>query len=168
MGGDRRLADGTGDRGMTPVVGIVLLVAITLLLAATVAAFALGIEEDRQPDPLPTVAVGFEYDRSAGMDDVLTIVHKSGASVGAARIAVVVEDAQCLGGPTDPDGRYRLDPDFSISGPISSGMSVDVGGGAPVTCPAGENLDLSAGTVEVAWVSESGSSTLLRSWHGPD
>jgi FlaG/FlaF family flagellin (archaellin) len=148
---------------MTPVVGIVLLVALTLLLAATVAAFALGIEDEQGSDRLPTVAVNFEYDRAAG-DDALTVVHKSGQAVDSSRIDVVVRGADCDGGPDDPNGRYGATN--WVGGHLTAGDSVEVDGTTAVTCSSG-TLDLRGATVQVVWNPASGRSTLVRSWHGP-
>jgi flagellin-like protein len=152
-----------GERGVTPVVGIVLLVALALLLAATVAAFALGIEDDGESDRVPTVVVGFEYDNRATNDDTLTIVHKSGQAVNTDRLDVVVDGASCDGGG-DPNGRYTVATDFSMPGTLTAGETFTIEGST--TCPAGD-LDLSDATVRVAWNPESGASTLLRTWHGP-
>jgi flagellin-like protein len=161
------MADGRphADRGMTPVVGIALLVAITLLLAATVAAFALGIEDDQRSDRVPTVAVGFEFDSNAGADDRLTIVHKSGQAVDASRLDVVVSGAECVVGGTDPDGRYNVADDFGLADTLTAGETVRIDG-ATVACPSGD-LDLRGASVRVVWNPAGRTSTLLRTWHGP-
>jgi FlaG/FlaF family flagellin (archaellin) len=148
---------------MTPVVGIVLLVAITLLLAATVAAFALGIEDEQGSDSVPTVAVDFEYDDRAATDDRLSVVHKSGQSVDSAKLDVVIDGAECVGGG-DPDGRY-VATDFSIAGELTAGESFTIDGST--TCTSG-TLDLSGASVQVVWNPETGNSALLRRWHGPN
>lgn len=162
MGGVRRAQ--AGERGMTPVVGIVLLVAITLLLAATVAAFTLGIEDEQGSDSVQRVALGFEYDNSAADDDTLTVVHKSGQAVSTERLDVVVDGAACVGGG-DPDGRYTVASDFSISGTLTAGESFTIDGST--TCPGGD-LDLSGASVQVVRTPETGNSALLRRWLGPN
>lgn len=151
-----------GERGMTPVIGIVLLVAITLLLAATVAAFALGIEDDQRQDRVPTVAVGFEYESNAGSDDVLTIVHKSGDSIAAESLAIDIDGATCTG--DNPNGRYLATT--WASGDLTAGQAINVDGDD--ICSGGSNLNLSGASVQAVWMSDSGTSTLLRSWHGPN
>lgn len=150
---------------MTPVVGIVLLVALTLLLAATVAAFAFGIEDDGESDSVPTVAVGFEFDRKTGTDDRLTVVHKSGQAIDTGRLDLVVSGAACVGGGTDPNGRYDVAGDFGLTGPLTAGETVRIDG-STVSCPSGD-LDLSGAVVRVVWNPNEGTSTLLRTWHGP-
>lgn len=147
---------------MTPVVGIVLLVAVTLLLAATVAAFALGIQDDQQADRVPTVAVGFEYDRNAGTDDVLTTVHKSGQAIDTAKIDVVVSGATCVGGGS-PDGRYSAST-WTSDTRLTAGETFRIDGST--TCASG-NLDLSGASVNVVWNPPNGGSSTLGRWHGP-
>ena len=163
LGGDRGMAESheRGERGLTPVVGIALLIALTLLLAATVTAFALGIEDDRSSDRVPTVAVDFEFDRNAGVDDGLTIVHKSGEAIAAESLLIVIDGATCTG--DDPTGRYAAT--LWTSGSLTAGGAIDVDGDA--VCSGGSDLDLSGAIVQVVWNPESGTSTLLGTWHGP-
>lgn len=149
------------DRGLTPVVGIVLLVAITLLLAATVAAFAFGIEDETARTKVPTTAVDFEYDYDASGDDSLQIVHKSGQSVEATKLRIDVEEASCSGG-SNPNGQH--DATTWLSGKFSGGGTIAIDGST--LCPSGD-LDLRSATVRVVWTSNTGSSAMLQSWTGP-
>lgn len=155
------------DRGLTPVVGIVLLVAITLLLASTVAAFAFGMEETQETQRVPTVAFDMSYEHDAGGDDTLEIIHRSGNAVDTARLAVDVSDATCAGGSGDPDGRYNVASDFGLSGELSAAETVTIDGSGPVACSGSGTLNLEGATVRVIWVPEAGTSSLLREWHGP-
>jgi flagellin-like protein len=150
------------ERGMTPVVGIVLLVAVTLLLAATVAAFALGIQDDQRSDRVPTVAIDFEYNTNGGTNDTLTVVHKSGQAVDTSRIDVVIGGAKCGGG--SPDGRYSAS-DWTADTRLTAGGTFTIDGS--MACSSGD-LDLSGASVQVVWNPKNGgSSTTLRRWHGP-
>ena len=154
-----------GNRGLTPVVGIVLLVAITLLLASTVAAFAFGLGEDQRSQRVPTVAFEVEYDHVSGGDDVLRIVHQSGQPVATENLYVDVDGATCSGG-ADPNGRFNVASDLGRSGNLASGQAVTLDGSPPVTCPGG-NLNLRGATVKLVWATETGPSSMLRSWSGP-
>lgn len=149
------------NRGLTPVVGIVLLIAITLLLASTVAAFAFGLGDQTRETRVPTVAVSFEYERVDGGDDTLDIVHKSGEDVAVDNLDVDIEGATCSGG--NPDGHYDL-ADFGPSGEFTAGETATIDGSS-FSCSG--DLDLSTATVRVTWVSEAGASTEIQTWHGP-
>lgn len=156
---------GSPERGLTPVVGIVLLVAITMLLAATVAAFTLGLDEVARSDRIPTVAIGYEYDaRDTG--DELRIVHKSGKAVDVDAVDIVVTGARCVGGTDDPNGRFDL-LNFGASGTLVAGESFEIGGSGPVECTSGGTFHLRPGTVRVIWIGQGGTSALLSEWDGP-
>lgn len=153
--------DAASGRGLTPVVGIILLVAITILLAASVAAFAFGFDES-SPGQVPTVALSMEYEERAGTDDTLRLVHQSGQAVATERIAIAIDGAACVGGGT-PDGRY--DAATWHGGQLSAGQALLVDGTTAV-CTGGD-LDLSSATVRVIWVTDAGSSSQLTQWTGP-
>lgn len=150
------------DRGVTPVVGIVLLIAISLLLASTVAAFALTLGSQNEAPAVPTTALEFEYEAVEGGNDTLSIVHKSGETLDDSTLEVVVEDATCTGGP-DANGRYDA-ADFGAPSVLSAGETITIDGST--TCSGGD-LDLSTATVRVIWVPGEESSQILQSWTGP-
>ena len=149
-------------RGITPVIGIILLVAITVLLASTVAAFAFELGNRGGQSPVPTAALEFQYEAVAGGDDILTIVHKSGDTLDVSTLEIVVEAAACTAG--DPNGRYDAASFGGASGSLSAGETVTIDGS--VTCPGG-NLDAAGATVRVAWIPNDESSSVLHSWTGP-
>jgi len=55
------------DRAVPPVIGVILMVAIVVILAAVVAAFVLGVGSEQ--DATPQISLDFEYDESAGAAD---------------------------------------------------------------------------------------------------
>lgn len=151
------------DRGVTPVVGIVLLIAITLLLASTVAAFALAMGDQGQQPAVPTTALEFEYEAVSEDNDTLAIVHKSGETLEDSTIEVVLEDADCED-DGDANGRYAA-ADLGAPSVLSAGESITIDGST--TCDGGGDLDLSTATVRVVWIPDEESSTVLQSWTGP-
>lgn len=150
-------------RGVTPVIGIVLLVAITVLLAATVGAMVFGMDDEAVQQSTPAVAVEFDYSGTAGADDVLEVQHVAGPSVEADGIELVVEDATCAGGA--PNGRWSASA-LGATGELTAGDGVTLGD-AGVVCPGGD-LSLSGASVTVVWVTaDSDTSTTLDTWNGP-
>jgi len=93
------------DNGATPVVGIVLLVAITLLLSAVVAnaVFGLGLF-DRETGP--SIVFDDEYDEDA---EELDVTHESGSTVEMEHVVAVASG-----------GNGTVDVDFSRSTVSSS------------------------------------------------
>lgn len=82
------------DRGVSPVLGVVLLVGITVLLSATIAGVVLGI--GAEPDLPPQVDWSFAYDEAEGN---LTIRHAGGDPIDPASVRL-------RGGAVD--GEYTL------------------------------------------------------------
>ena len=74
------------DDAVSPVIGVILMVAITVILAAVIASFVLGLGD--QNNPAPTVSFDFEYDGTGSGNGDLTIVHEDGAELDGANIFV--------------------------------------------------------------------------------
>lgn len=84
------------DRGVSPVIGVVLLVAITVLLAAVAGAVAFGLTD--QQDPAPSAK--FAIEPIPATDDY-RLVHDSGDRIDGDQVTIRgVEDADALAGRT--------------------------------------------------------------------
>jgi len=93
------------DDAVSPVIGVVLMVAITVILAAVIGTFVLG-QADQLNENAPSVS--FDYDGTSG--ETLTIVHKGGDSFDGANVQVKYDGQTTTG----------LSEDFG-SGTISAG-----------------------------------------------
>ncbi|MHB9288277.1 type IV pilin [Halobacteriales archaeon Cl-PHB] len=155
---------GDDESGVSPVIGIVLMVAITVLLAATVAAFVFGFDDKAQNAQSPTVALGFDYDAGGGSHDTLVVKHQSGEAVAVENLYLQIDGATCSGGGPSPDGRYNVADEYSLSGDLKAGMTVLVDENNPVNACSSGRLDLSGARISVVWQSQSGTSTTLQSW----
>lgn len=81
------------DRAVSPVISVILMVAVTVILAAVIATFVLGLGEDVQ-DPGPNVGqTSGELESNAGGNNngVVRIWHEAGAVVDTADMEVVVD-----------------------------------------------------------------------------
>ncbi|MES3161319.1 MAG: type IV pilin N-terminal domain-containing protein [Halorubrum sp.] len=76
----------TDDRAVSPVIGVILMVAITVILAAVIGTFVLGLG-DQLGDNQPTAQVGIDLDQEA---NALTIEHNGGDSIDSEALRVVV------------------------------------------------------------------------------
>jgi flagellin-like protein len=63
------------ERGVSPVIGVILMVAITVILAAVIGTFVLGIGQNQQTTP--QASFDFEYDSTSS---TLTVTHAGGAT----------------------------------------------------------------------------------------
>ena len=139
-----RVPDATGNRGLTPVVGVLLLVALTLVLAATVSATVLRTTTELT-EPAPTVAhASGEYERYQNgggryTEQVIRITHLAGESVTVADIEIAIDASTACrksgrlvnlpasgGDPRPTDEYVRGDDVFdnsygSVTGPLATG-----------------------------------------------
>jgi flagellin-like protein len=145
------------DDAVSPVIGVILMVAITVILAAVIATFVLGLGE-QVSETAPQASFTFDYDESysggdsfsntdAG-DGLLTITHAGGNTMVADRLSVRGADGN--------GGNWVTDGDYNTGSEVSAGDGITVW------------ID-SDDTISVTWVSENGQdSSTLRRWSGPD
>jgi flagellin-like protein len=109
------------DDAVSPVIGVILMVAITVILAAVIASFVLGLG-DQASETAPQASFSFDYDAGS---DVLTITHDGGDTISANELYVRGSGIQSSGSAqitTSGD-------DWTVSGvsEVSAGTSVTVG-----------------------------------------
>ena len=127
----------TEERAVSPVIGVILMVAITVILAAVVGSFVLGLAGDVSENP-PTVQIDFSYDSGAGS---VTLTHDGGGSFSSDTVRL-----------TGPGGTID-DLDGWGNGQVRAGDSVTV-----------SSLGVSEGeTLRVVWEGSSSSSVIARS-----
>mgnify|MGYP006279489007 CR=1 FL=1 len=107
------------DRAVSPVIGVILMVAITVILAAVIGTFVLGLG-DQVGDSAPQAQFTFDQSGEAGTSGAeVTITHDGGDTIDAADLTVSIN-----GSSSDP---------FGTTGAISAGASttVDVSSESP-------------------------------------
>ncbi|ELZ94646.1 type IV pilin [Haloferax sulfurifontis] len=146
------------DDAVSPVIGVILMVAITVILAAVIGTFVLGLG-DQVGDTAPQASFGFDYNGTA-----LTVTHESGSSIDAGQVNITSTVALDNTSGTELPGSSGTTATWEW---ISS--DTDITAGSQVTVVEQTTDDLSTATVRVIWTSESGSnSATLQSWSGPD
>lgn len=73
----------TDDDAASPVIGVILMVAVAVVLAAIIGGFVLGIGSEQKSAPQATIL--YDYDHDAG---TVTIYHDGGQELDAAAITV--------------------------------------------------------------------------------
>jgi flagellin-like protein len=149
------------EDAVSPVIGVILMVAITVILAAVIGTFLLGLGDQVQSSA-PNANFQFEYtgDFSTAADTgTVTIVHNGGQDIDSANLAVQVGDQTVWdGGSFDPDS----------TGDWASGTTTDWGDGSTTTVSTGSTQQIdqdSSGNddrgddVLVIWQSPSGDSS---------
>jgi len=130
----------TEERAVSPVIGVILMVAITVILAAVIGTFVLNLGQGIQ-QTAPQASFSFDYNT----DTNVTITHETGDTIDAARLTTSGLEA----------GSVEWDGHNGLTGSVSAGTSAEFNNSA--------NWD--GETVRVVWESEDGSSsaTLSRS-----
>ena len=93
------------DDAVSPVIGVILMVAVTIVLSAAIGTFALGLEEAAQPSP-PDAEFAVDYD-----DPELEVVHDGGDRVDGERLRLVsgTTTTEWGGGTVRPGDSLTLD-----------------------------------------------------------
>ena len=139
----------TDDDAVSPVIGVILMVAITVILAAVIAAFVLGLGDTNSV--APNTSFDYDYDSATGTVDVRVA---GGDSFDSDQITFV--------GDVQEDGNSwtNEDPSVSSSSEITAGSSVTLNVNAS---PPDSYL------LEIKWTAESGdTSSIIGTNTGPD
>jgi len=124
------------DRAVSPVIGVILMVAITVILAAVIGTFVLGLGDQVQ-NTTPRASIGFDSGTTqiedyAGAQSPIsttsvTVTHESGDTLDASNIDVTV-DGKTAYGIQNEDGDARVDEVKQLwdSGEISAGSSITI------------------------------------------
>ena len=127
-----------GDRAVSPVIGIVLMVAITVILAAVIGTFVLGLGDSVTGETAPQAS----WETADGPNSSVVVAHNGGDSVEASNLDVTIDDSPV--------------PSENVSDPFSG--TVSAGSETIVNVSDGEE-------VQVIWnAPDSDSSQVLTSY----
>jgi len=90
----------TEDRAVSPVIGVILMVAITVILAAVIGTFVLGLG-DQVSESAPQASFSFDFNMSNGTatDNSVTVTHEGGETLEASNIELNGDDGNVTGTP---------------------------------------------------------------------
>jgi flagellin-like protein len=186
------------SEAVSPVIGVILMVAITVILAAVIGTFVLGLGDQVQSTN-PSASFTFDYEegistRDSGSDpatlNVLTFTHDGGDLIADARLSVLVDgnpgyDIDPSGTADDDTAQVPLDDGQDVSagssfqvaaydtntasGTVSDGDGVSYDGTGGIESDTGSQLMSGDETVRIVWTSEGGdNSATVGKWEGPD
>lgn len=142
-------AESNTERAVSPVIGVILMVAITVILAAVIGAFVIGLGDQVQ-ETAPNAQFTFDYDE--GNNGEVTITHDGGQS-----IEVNGDELLVVG----PDGSEYGNENWNFAGDsISAGDSITVGESEIGSVSEGE-------TIRVVWRGSEGTSATLATDDSP-
>jgi flagellin-like protein len=136
-----------GERGVSSVIGVILMVAVTVILAAAVGAFALQFAGTNQ-EPAPQVAnADAEFlVTGGGTDQTVRITHRGGDTIEVSNLAIVVsfsdstKQSRLVGMPTDKIRAGNVDGNN-----IWDGSYGGIGGALADNEPEGSDGEWSSG-----------------------
>ena len=138
----------SADTAVAPVVGVLLMIALTVVLAGTVHAVAFGIADDNL-HAQPMAGFSFESDPADCKGDGLSAMHVAGDTIPADELYL---RSTATGAKADAPSGSWADPNGYATRGLEDGT---VGAGASATLCTGEGA-LEGGTVRVVWRSSSG------------
>jgi flagellin-like protein len=119
------------DDAVSPVIGVILMVAITVILAAVIGTFVLGLG-DQVSDSAPQASFNFDFEGQ----DVASVTHDGGDAISDSNLEVLV------GGNTAYDGEQTSNPFSDVdcngntagfSGTSTDNWGTDVTAGSTIT-----------------------------------
>jgi flagellin-like protein len=149
------------DNAVSPVIGVILMVAITVILAAVIATFVLGLGE-QVSDTTPNANFqgdwvdNSSYTKAGGAVENSTLIeisHTSGPTLEAGSLSIVA------------DGE-------NITANSTAGIDLeteDMSAGDTIVVVGGTNAELEEGdTIRVRWENDNGDSAILRTFEAPE
>ncbi|WP_435178217.1 type IV pilin [Halorussus sp. AFM4] len=152
-GAFKSFLEGDGDRAVSPVIGVILMVAITVILAAVIGTFVLGLG-DRVSQASPSATFTFDY--TTANDGTVEIAHDGGEAVKGDQVKVTVGGKAVWDAGTDEN---------SGTLPVSSSWGTgDITAGDSITFHdnGGATNDIQDGmTVKVIWTASGSDKTAV-------
>jgi len=127
----------TDDDAVSPVIGVILMVAITVILAAVIASFVIGLGDDNQTTKPSTT---FEFDYDSGNDE-LTISVTGGKDLDADQVEIT-GNAGSSGEMTGSGTISDLQKWWEYSS-ADAGETGTISAGSSITLTVGADYDIS-------------------------
>ncbi|MDS0299441.1 type IV pilin N-terminal domain-containing protein [Halogeometricum sp. S1BR25-6] len=148
----------TDDSAVSPVIGVILMVAITVILAAVIGTFVLNLGGSVS-QTTPQASFGFNFED--GTTDNVTITHETGATIPADQLSLKTDvgvDVYLPGSAAETGDNVTQSEAFTDTDAFSEGASVSAG-----DTLIAEGSDLKGGTFRVVWNAETGESSATLS-----
>ena len=121
------------DRAVSPVIGVILMVAITVILAAVIGTFVLGLG-DQVSESAPTAQFTFDFSDDVTVSsteyDQIEITHDGGDSIDPADLTVSSTVTIGSGASNSTATSYASDlgveDEFTVTGDVSAGTQISI------------------------------------------
>lgn len=156
----------TDDSGVSPVIGVILMVAITVILAAVIGAFVIGIGDDQETVPQASwdISQDVTMEGIAGEPEPVTIdiEHTSGDSISASNIDITAGGETIVDENSDAgEGDWAYETDTS-----KFEDTITAGNQATIQSGNGDDIDTDEAkgeNIRIVWESDSGGDSSILS-----
>ena len=140
-----RILEFTGDDdAVSPVIGVILMVAITVILAAVIGAFVIGIGDDQEQ--VPQASWDWDQQGTSDGDDVI-LTHSSGSTISDSNLELTASDST----------------GFEDSDLEESPFGEEVNAGTSTSVEMTTYSDAQGETLRIVWQSDSGGDSSILS-----
>ncbi|NEU57094.1 type IV pilin [Halorussus sp. MSC15.2] len=148
---------GDEERAVSPVIGVILMVAITVILAAVIGTFVLGLG-DRVSQAQPTAQFTFDYannasDQAGSTADYVNVTHDGGDGVESSQLKITVDDVTAWD-ENGIKGGNGFAEQSGWSGKLTAGSSISIYDDADAKIEDGQ-------TVKVIWTASGSDKTAV-------
>jgi len=162
------------DDAVSPVIGVILMVAITVILAAVIATFVLGLGE-QVSSTTPTASFTTEFSKFSGQQaGNLTITHDGGATIAASEVFVRGQNGSNGGNDisnyntawihfTNASSPYSGNQAVEGTNSTQVSSEVAIGAGDYLRFPVGSDAEL-----RIIYDGGDGQTSTLATFAGPD
>lgn len=155
----------TEDDAVSPVIGVILMVAITVILAAVIASFVLGLGDQAQQNT-PQASFSWDYDATVGNDTegVVQITHDGGDTITGSEVYIRGDGLTKEGYPDGElgTGDYDIGKDNTEWASQTGNSEISAGNSADVAALSDYELRV------IYETAEGDTSATLSSDSGPD
>ncbi|WP_276247915.1 type IV pilin N-terminal domain-containing protein [Haladaptatus sp. YSMS36] len=137
----------TEEDAVSPVIGVILMVAITVILAAVIGTFVLGLG-DQVGNSAPQASFSFDYNGA----DTLVVTHESGDKIAASKLMVKSGSTSESWATIDGSASFVTAGNSITLNAANTNWGTDIGGGD---------------TVRLVYDDGSGDTSTLQKWSGP-
>ncbi|WP_276271501.1 type IV pilin N-terminal domain-containing protein [Haloarcula litorea] len=153
------------DDAVSPVIGVILMVAITVILAAVIASFVLGLGDQAQ-QTTPQASFSFDYDESFGDsgEGVLEITHDGGDTISGSSLYIRGSGWVDASSGTDFSSDVDIDSTNSDDTWDDAASETEVSAGESIAAGVGDGYE-----IRVIYETQEGdNSATLAQDSGPD
>ncbi|MFB6129391.1 MAG: type IV pilin [Salinigranum sp.] len=141
-------------QAVSPVIGVILMVAITVILAAVIGTFVLGLG-DQVSQSQPNANIGFQYNINNGAGNhKITITHKGGDKLDPKTLKVTINSSAVWSKGNDANIGDNFDATSGWSSSITAGDSLTITENSTATITNGEHI-------RVIWSADNGDTAII-------